>query len=157
MSSNNQRNRYSTPEREAPDCQDWTPVTMSKTRSNTTTVSSYKAAAAAAARPTLASMAATKNSASAVVAATTSASKGAGSGTGDDADLAKKTKYIAKATSDAVRTARCEKKLTQKELAQKCNMDVSIIAEIERGGNCVYNATHVNKIQSVLGVKIPRT
>lgn len=156
MSSNNQRNRYSTPEREAPDCQDWIPVTMSKTRPNSTTVSSYKDAAAAAAssRPTLASMAATKNSASAIVAATTSASKGAGTGDGDD--MAKKTKYIAKATSDAVRTARCEKKLTQKELAQKCNMDVSIIAEIERGGNCVYNASHVNKIQSVLGVKIPR-
>lgn len=153
MSSNNQRNRYSTPEREAPDCQDWTPVTMSKTRPNSTTVSSYKDAAT---RPTLASMAATKNSASAVVAATTSASKGAGTGASDDADMAKKTKYIAKATSDAVRTARCEKKLTQKELAQKCNMDVSIIAEIERGGNCVYNASHVNKIQSVLGVKIPR-
>lgn len=150
MSSNNQRNRYSTPEREAPDCQDWTPVTMSKTRP--ATASSYKDAAAT--RPTLASMAATKNSASAVVAATTSVSKG--TGTGDDTDMAKKTKYIAKATSDAVRTARCEKKLTQKELAQKCNMDVSIIAEIERGGTCVYNATHVNKIQSVLGVKIPR-
>ena len=45
--------------------------------------------------------------------------------------------------------------ITQKELAQKCNMDVSIINEIERG-TCVYNATHVNKIQSVLGVKIPR-
>jgi len=154
MSSNNQRNRYSTPEREAPDCQDWTPVTMSKTRP-TSSVSSYKAAAAAA-RPTLASMAATKNSASAVIAATTSASKGTGTGASDDTDMAKKTKYIAKATSDAVRTARCEKKLTQKELAQKCNMDVSIIAEIERGGNCVYNASHVNKIQSVLGVKIPR-
>ena len=151
MSSNNQRNRYSTPEREAPDCQDWTPVAMSKTRP-TSTVSSYKDAAAS--RPTLASMAATKNSASAIVAATTSASKGTGAG--DDADMAKKTKYVAKTTSDAVRTARCEKKLTQKELAQKCNMDVSIIAEIERGGNCVYNATHVNKIQSVLGVKIPR-
>ena len=151
MSSNNQRNRYSTPEREAPDCQDWTPVAMSKTRP-TSTVSSYKDAAAS--RPTLASMAATKNSASAIVAATTSASKGVG---GDsDADMEKKTKYVAKATSDAVRTARCEKKLTQKELAQKCNMDVSIIAEIERGGTCVYNATHVNKIQSVLGVKIPR-
>ena len=150
MSSNNQRNRYSTPEREAPDCQDWTPVAMSKTRP-TSTVSSYKDAAAS--RPTLASMAATKNSASAVVAATTSAPKGAA---GDDADMAKKTKYVAKTTSDAIRTARCEKKLTQKELAQKCNMDVSIIAEIERGGNCVYNATHVNKIQSVLGVKIPR-
>jgi len=149
MSSNNQRNRYSTPEREAPDCQDWTPVTMSKSRP--ATVSSYKDAAAS--RPTLASMTMTKNSASAVIAATTSASKGTGA---DEADMAKKTKYIAKATSDAVRTARCEKKLTQKELAHKCNMDVSIIAEIERGGTCVYNATHVNKIQSVLGVKIPR-
>jgi ribosome-binding protein aMBF1 (putative translation factor) len=70
-------------------------------------------------------------------------------------DDTKKTKYIAKATSDAVRVSRCEKKLTQKELAQKCNMDVSIISEIERG-TCVYNAAHVNKIQSVLGVKIPR-
>jgi ribosome-binding protein aMBF1 (putative translation factor) len=143
MSSNNQRNRYSSPEPNTPDCQDWTPVTMSKSRPSSTTAT-YKDVAA--------SMAATKNSASAVVAATTSASKGAGT----DADMAKKTKYVAKATSDAIRTARCEKKLTQKELAQKCNMDVSIIAEIERGGNCVYNATHVNKIQSVLGVKIPR-
>ena len=71
-------------------------------------------------------------------------------------DIPKKTKYIAKATSDTIRQTRCDKKLTQKELAQKCNMDVSIIAEIERGGNCVYNASHVNKIQSVLGVKIPR-
>jgi ribosome-binding protein aMBF1 (putative translation factor) len=91
------------------------------------------------------------NSASAVVAATTAS----GGGGGTD-DIAKKTKYIAKSTSDAVRQARCDKKLTQKELAQKCNMDVSIIAEIERGGNCVYNAAHVNKIQTVLGVKIPR-
>jgi ribosome-binding protein aMBF1 (putative translation factor) len=115
---------------------------MSKTRPQ-------KDAAAAAGPPrTAASIAASMNSASAVVAATTSASKG-------NDDDAKKTKYIAKATSDAVRTSRCEKKLTQKELAQKCNMDVSIIAEIERGG-CVYNATNVNKIQSMLGVKIPR-
>ena len=88
------------------------------------------------------------NSASAVVAATTAKTAG-----GDDDT--KKTKYIAKVTSDAVRTARCEKKFTQKELAQKCNMDVSIVAEIERGG-CVYNAGHVNKLQTVLGVKIPR-
>lgn len=140
--SSNQRNRYNTTESQAPDCQDWTKVTMSKTRPQ-------KDAAAAAGPPrTAASIAASMNSASAVVAATTSASKG-------NDDDAKKTKYIAKATSDAVRTSRCEKKLTQKELAQKCNMDVSIIAEIERGG-CVYNATNVNKIQSMLGVKIPR-
>jgi ribosome-binding protein aMBF1 (putative translation factor) len=104
--------------------------------------SSYKDAAAATSAPARNSASA---SASAFVAATTATD-----------DTTKKTKYIAKATSDTIRQARCDKKLTQKELAQKCNMDVSIIAEIERGGNCVYNATHVNKIQSVLGVKIPR-
>jgi putative transcription factor len=70
-------------------------------------------------------------------------------------DDVKKTKYVLKSTSQAIMSARSEKKMTQKELAQKCNMDVSIINEIERGA-CVYNATHVNKIQSVLGVKIPR-
>jgi putative transcription factor len=70
-------------------------------------------------------------------------------------DDIKKTKYVSKNTSQAIMSARSEKKMTQKELAQKCNMDVSIINEIERGA-CVYNATHVNKIQSILGVKIPR-
>jgi putative transcription factor len=70
-------------------------------------------------------------------------------------DDVKKTKYVSKSTSQAIMSARSEKKMTQKELAQKCNMDVSIINEIERG-TCVYNAAHVNKIQSVLGVKIPR-
>lgn len=135
--SSNQQNRYNT---NAPDCQDWTPVTMSKSKP-----SSYKAAASAAATTPANNSA----SASAVVAAITAS-------TADADDIPKKTKYIAKATSDTIRQARCDKKLTQKELAQKCNMDVSIIAEIERGGNCVYNATHVNKIQSVIGVKIPR-
>jgi len=70
-------------------------------------------------------------------------------------DDVKKTKYVLKTTSQAIMSARSEKKMTQKELAQKCNMDVSIINEIERGA-CVYNAAHINKIQSVLGVKIPR-
>ena len=114
-----------------PDCQDWTPITLGKTKNvkeNNTPASSSTSAASS-------------------VAATTTT-------TADD--TTKKTKYIAKATSDTIRQTRCDKKLTQKELAQKCNMDVSIIAEIERGGNCVYNATHVNKIQTVLGVKIPR-
>lgn len=142
--SSNQRNRYNAADPQTPDCQDWTPVMLSKSKP-TSMVGSYKDAAAAAS--------ATKNSASAVVAAIT-----AKSNTGTDADdNTKKTKYIAKVTSDAIRNARCEKKLTQKELAQKCNMDASIVSEIERGGGtCVYNATHVNKIQSVLGVKIPR-
>jgi ribosome-binding protein aMBF1 (putative translation factor) len=108
-----------------PDCQDWTPVSLSKNRPATVGTS----------------LASSSSSTAAASAAN---------------DIPKKTKYIAKATSDTIRQARCDKKLTQKELAQKCNMDVSIIAEIERGGNCVYNPTHVNKIQSVLGVKIPR-
>jgi ribosome-binding protein aMBF1 (putative translation factor) len=112
-----------------PDCQDWTPVSLSKNRPATV----------------------------GTALASTSTSTASASATASAADdIPKKTKYIAKATSDTIRQARCDKKLTQKELAQKCNMDVSIIAEIERGGNCVYNATHVNKIQSVLGVKIPR-
>ena len=140
------KNRYSSPEQRAPpDCQDWTTVTMSKTKKqglSTTPVVKNQATYS------------NVNSASAIVAATSSNSGGGGGGGADD--LSKKTKYIAKATSDAVRQARCDKKLTQKELAQKCNMDVSIIAEIERGGNCVYNAAHVNKIQTILGVKIPR-
>lgn len=109
--------------------------------------SSYKDAASAAASSTPANNSA---SASAVVAATTAAAAAATD------DIPKKTKYIAKATSDTIRQTRCDKKLTQKDLAQKCNMDVSIIAEIERGGSCVYNPAHVNKIQTVLGVKIPR-
>ena len=114
-----------------PDCQDWTPVSLSKNRP------------------------ATVGTALASTSASTSAATTAATASAAD-DIPKKTKYIAKATSDTIRQARCDKKLTQKELAQKCNMDVSIIAEIERGGNCVYNPTHVNKIQSVLGVKIPR-
>jgi ribosome-binding protein aMBF1 (putative translation factor) len=109
--------------------------------------SSYKdAAAATASAPARNSASA---SASAIVAAITATAAATD-------DTPKKTKYIAKAASDTIRQTRFDKNLTQKELAQKCNMDVSIIAEIERGGNCVYNATHVNKIQSVLGVKIPR-
>ena len=132
------KNRYSTPERQAPDCQDWTTVTISKSR---------RTASAEASTPSQSQT----NSASAVVAAIT---KSVGSGSGSEDDQ-KKTKYITKVTSDAVRVSRCDKKLTQKELAQKCNMDVSIVSEIERGG-CVYNPTHVNKIQSILGVKIPR-
>jgi ribosome-binding protein aMBF1 (putative translation factor) len=143
------KNIYSSYEQRTPDCQDWTTVTMSKSKKQDTV---YKATT-----NTQKSFSAV-NSASAVVAATSaspSASASASSG-GDGGDTAKKTKYVAKATSDTVRQARCDKKLTQKELAQKCNMDVSIVAEIERGGNCVYNTTHVNKIQSVLGVKIPR-
>lgn len=110
-----------------PDCQDWTTVTFNKRPSTTS---------------------ATKPS-------TTYSLANVGLYKAASDDDTKKTKYVGKATSDAVKTARCEKKLTQKELAQKCNMDAAIVNEIERGGG-VYNAAHINKIQTVLGVKIPR-
>ena len=121
--------RYDDKESTVPDCQDWTTVTFNK-RPNTATAPMNKPAAT-----------------------TTSSLANVGVYKADD-DV-KKTKSVSKVTSDAVRTARCEKKLTQKELAQKCNMDAAIINEVERGGG-VYNAAHINKIQTVLGVKIPR-
>jgi ribosome-binding protein aMBF1 (putative translation factor) len=116
-----------------PDCQDWTPVVLNK-RTN----DKIKPATAT------------------VTGSGTSSLENVGVYKAVSDDDAKKTKYVTKPTSDAVRTARCEKKLTQKELAQKCNMDASIISEIERGGG-VYNPGHINKLQSVLGSKIPRS
>ena len=113
-----------------PDCQDWTTVTFNK-RTNIV------------------------NAANAPNKSNTSSLANVGVYKAASDDDMKKTKYVGKATSDAVKAARCEKKLTQKELAQKCNMDAAIVNEVERGGG-VYNAAHINKIQSVLGVKIPR-
>ena len=112
-----------------PDCQDWTPVTFNKRTTNANT--------------------------NATVATSSSSLANVGIYKAASDDDVKKTKYVSKATSDAVKTARCEKKLTQKELAQKCSMDAAIISEVERGGG-VYNAAHINKIQNALGVKIPR-
>jgi ribosome-binding protein aMBF1 (putative translation factor) len=45
--------------------------------------------------------------------------------------------------------------LTQKELAQKCNLDVKIINDIEKGG-CPYNAQQINIIARILNTKIIR-
>ena len=110
-----------------PDCQDWTPVTFNKRTAATVN------------KPVI----------------TSSSLENVGVYKAASDDDVKKTKYVSKATSDTIKVARCEKKLTQKELAQKCSMDAAIISEVERGG-CVYNAAHINKIQNALGVKIPR-
>jgi putative transcription factor len=120
--------RFDEKDATVPDCQDWTPVVLKKRVD-----------------PLLAKSAPSSTSSLANVGVYKAASD----------DDAKKTKYVSKATSDAIKTARCEKKLTQKELAQKCNMDAAIVNEIERGVS-VYNAAHINNIQAVLGVKIPR-
>ena len=122
--------RFAENDGKVPDCQDWTPVTFNK-------------------------RATTNANANATVATSSSSLANVGVYKAASDDDVKKTKYVSKATSDAVKTARCEKKLTQKELAQKCSMDAVIVSEVERGGG-VYNAAHINKIQTVLGVKIPR-
>ena len=64
-------------------------------------------------------------------------------------------KYVTKEMAKIITESRTSQKLTQKDLATKCNMDSKIINEIERGG-CVYVADHVNKIARALNVKIPR-
>jgi ribosome-binding protein aMBF1 (putative translation factor) len=124
--------RFDEKDATVPDCQDWTPVVLKKRVEKP-------------AAPSASTSTSTSTSSLANVGVYKAASD----------DDAKKTKYVSKATSDAIKTLRCEKKLTQKELAQKCNMDAAIVNEIERGVS-VYNAAHINKIQSVLGVKIPR-
>ena len=121
--------RFDEKDATVPDCQDWTPVVLKKRVENP------------------------KPIATTAPSASSLANVGIYKAASDDDT--KKTKYVSKATSDAIKTARCEKKLTQKELAQKCNMDAAIINEIERGVS-VYNAAHINKIQAALGVKIPR-
>ena len=83
------KNRYNTQEPQVPEGQDWTTVTLNKKKWTSTSES----------RPESISSA-TQGSASAVVAAITKATDGE----------TKKTKYIAKITSDAVRDSRCEKK-----------------------------------------------
>ena len=121
--------RFDENDSNVPDCQDWTPVVLNKrTAANVPKESAPKS---------------------------TSSLANVGIYKAASDDDTKKTKYVGKATSDAIKAARCEKKLTQKELAQRCNMDAAIIGEVERGGG-VYNAAHINKIQNVLGVKIPR-
>ena len=57
--------------------------------------------------------------------------------------------------SKIISESRTSQKLSQKDLATKCNMDSKIINEIERSG-CVYVADHINKIARALNVKIPR-
>ena len=64
-------------------------------------------------------------------------------------------KNVTKTMSDTIKAKRNELKLTQKELAQKCNLDVKIINDIEKVG-CPYNAQQINIIARILNTKILR-
>ena len=48
-----------------------------------------------------------------------------------------------------IQQQRCALGWTQKQLAQKCNLQVSIINEIETG-KAKYNPAHINKIKRIL-------
>jgi DNA-binding XRE family transcriptional regulator len=66
-----------------------------------------------------------------------------------------KINKISPVTSNFIRNARNEKKITQKEMAQKTNLPLKTINDIEKG-SCVYKATDINKIAKYLNVVIPR-
>jgi putative transcription factor len=57
---------------------------------------------------------------------------------------------IDKEFSKKMTQARLDKKLSQKELAQKCMLDVKIINDYEKGG-CARNGAYISKIKKVLG------
>ena len=47
--------------------------------------------------------------------------------------------------------ARASQKWKQKDLAQKCNLPISVINEIE-SGKAIYNPQHINKIKKILKI-----
>jgi len=59
-------------------------------------------------------------------------------------------KRVPKDVSQEIVTKRLNKKWTQKELAQKCNLQVKDIQTIENG-TAVYNGNLINKIKRILG------
>ena len=62
-----------------------------------------------------------------------------------------KHKKITKELSKSIRDARCSQKLTQKDLANKVNLPLKIINDIENG-NAKYNPGQINKIKRSLKI-----
>ena len=70
----------------------------------------------------------------------------------------KKVKYVGGILANAIIHARNNKKMTQKDLANRTNMKQNEVAQIETG-KIVYNGeiiNKINKIQRILGTKLPR-
>ena len=49
----------------------------------------------------------------------------------------------------SIQKARCEKNMTQKELANRINLSAQIISDIE-SGKAIYNEHHINKLKRFL-------
>ena len=114
------------------DHQDWTPVVFKKSDNNK---SKEEKSITAASSSSLSSVGVYKAS-------------------GDD-DV-KKTKYISKNTSQAITNARCEKKMTQKELAQKLCIKDNIIKEYENCTVVNFNLQFYKRILKALNID-PKT
>lgn len=68
-----------------------------------------------------------------------------------DSDQGKPVKYVSKEDAAAIVRGRVEKKMTQKDLAQKLNMSVKDIADIE-SSKAVENKQIIGKIKRAIGL-----
>jgi len=80
---------------------------------------------------------------------------GAGAKKIAEATEAMPTRRVGADCGKAMMQARTAKGLTQKQLATQVNCQASVVQQCE-GGQCVYDAALVNKIERALGVKLPR-
>ena len=60
-----------------------------------------------------------------------------------------KHKKITQELRTKIIQARASQKWKQKDLAQKCNLPISVINDIE-SGKAIYNPQHINKIKRIL-------
>lgn len=63
-----------------------------------------------------------------------------------------KHKKITPELKQQIIKSRCANSLTQKQLAQKCNLPLQIINDIETG-RAIYNHVHINKIKRILKIQ----
>lgn len=68
-----------------------------------------------------------------------------------DSDVGKPVKYVSKEDASAIVKGRVERKMTQKDLAQKLNMSVKDIADIE-SGKAIENKQVIGRIKRILGL-----
>ena len=73
----------------------------------------------------------------------------------DDGNEEIKYEKVTLECARAVQAARLQKKMTQEELAKAINEKSGMIHDLENG-EAPYNAEVVNRIERILGVKIPR-
>jgi putative transcription factor len=69
-----------------------------------------------------------------------------------DGDEIVKIKYVPKEICKEIQQARCAKKLTQKDLANRLSIKKNIINDLE-SGKMPYNKAFVNKVKRILGLK----